>query len=307
MNSENYTFITGASGFIGHKLMQSLINDENQRWGKIRVLSRKPLPGVETVICDLHSEKIVQEDLQGVETIFHLAAFAKDIQSESNEEHNYKVVNVDSTVHLVKLAITCSVKKFIFVSSVKAGGGSEDQDFTPDGIYGKTKREAELAILELGKNSNMHISIVRPALVYGSKLSGNLDLMRRLINQGLFPPLPEVGNRRSMVHVDDVVRALLFVADDKRANGEIFIATDGVHYSSREVYEALCHMTGRNPANWSVPKIIFDLIGNLSTKLRFTFEKLLGDDLYSSKKLESLGFSPKKTLESLSIRENFFK
>jgi UDP-glucose 4-epimerase len=46
------------------------------------------------------------------------------------------------------------------------------------------------------------------------------------IEKGWFPPLPETGNRRSMIHVDGLVRAILLVANDDCANGEIFIAKD---------------------------------------------------------------------------------
>ena len=73
----------------------------------------------------------------------------------------------------------------------------------------------------------MNISIVRPSLVYGPDVKGNLSMMMSWIDKGRFPPLPEIRNCRSMIHVDDLVRVLLLVAKDERANGEIFIATDG--------------------------------------------------------------------------------
>ena len=58
----------------------------------------------------------------------------------------------------------------------------------------------------------------------------------------MVPPLPEIKNRRSMIHVDDLVRVLLLLAQDEHAYGEIFIATDGNPYSSREIYDAICHV-----------------------------------------------------------------
>ena len=63
-----------------------------------------------------------------------------------------------ATVQLAELAVKSGVKKFVFVSSVKAGGrsslgvcSSETDQFEPEGVYGKTKREAELKLLEIGK------------------------------------------------------------------------------------------------------------------------------------------------------------
>ena len=130
---------------------------------------------------------------------------------------------------------------------MKAGGKAvsgqcinESDQNEPEGIYGKSKREAEIKLLKIGKEYGMHVSIIRPSLVYGPNVKGNLQLMLSGIKKGWFPPLPEIGNKRSMIHVDDLVRAILLVATDERANGEIFIATDSMPYSSREIYNTMC-------------------------------------------------------------------
>ena len=142
----------------------------------------------------------------------------------------------------------------------------------------------------------MLVSIVWPSLVYGVGVEGNLTLMRIGIEQGWFPPIPETENRRSMIHVDDLVQALLLVAEDKRANGEIFIATDGVPHSSREIYDAICQSVGKTVPQWSVPKIVFEGLSLLSPRIRCKVDKLLGDEFYSSAKLEGLGFLVEKSL-----------
>jgi UDP-glucose 4-epimerase len=169
---------------------------------------------------------------------------------------------------------------------------------SPDhqGVYGQTKREAELKLFEIARQSSMRVSIVRPSLVYGVNVKGNLALMLRGVEQGWFPPLPETNNRRSMIHVDDLVQALLLVAEDERANGEIFIATDGVTYSSREIYVAICQSVGKTVPKWKVPKFFFDGLSFLSPRIRYKVDKLLGDEYYSSKKLERLGFRAEKSL-----------
>ena len=142
----------------------------------------------------------------------------------------------------------------------------------------------------------MHVSIVRSTLVYGPGVKGNLALMRKGIEQGWFPPLPETGNRRSMIHVDDLVRVLLLVAEDDRAAGEIVTATDGVPHSSREIHEAICQMSGKSIPHWSVPKFLFDLVGKVSIRFQFKIDKLLGDEYYTAEKLEALGFKATKGL-----------
>ena len=294
-------FVTGATGFIGQKLLNALESSPasfgNIQSSDIKILSRLPHKNYKTVICDLETELIPEDSLDSIDTVFHLAGFSHDIRDATEVEQLYRVINVDATEQLTELAVASGVKRFVFVSSVKAGGNSVKEK--PEGVYGQTKHEAELKILEISRLSGMHVSIVRPSLVYGPGVKGNLALMRRGIESGWFPPLPETGNLRSMVHVDDLVRALLLVADNKRANRKIFIATDGVPHSSREIYDAICHALGKTVPQWSVPKIVFEGLSLLSPRIRYKIDKLLGDEFYSSEKLERLGFKAECTLKDM--------
>jgi len=291
--------ITGGTGFIGCRLISALN-------GEAVALSRKKISGYKTIICDLQHSTIPENSLKGIDVVFHLAGFAHDLRNATRIQNLYQKVNVDATIRLAKLAVKSNVKKFVFVSSVKADGGSalggcasEKDQGDPEGIYGKTKRKAELELLKIGKESGMHVSIIRPSLVYGPNAKGNLQLMLSGIEKGWFPPLPETGNRRSMIHVDDLVRAILLVAEDKRANGEIFIATDGIPYSSREIYNTMCGVTGKLIPKWSVPKTLFDIASLVSPRIKYKINKLLGDECYSSVKLERLGFKAIKSLKDM--------
>ncbi len=293
------TLITGATGFIGRRLISAVD-------GEIRVLSRVAHSDLETVICDLQSSVISDNTLDSIDTVFHLAGFAHDMRDPSKIVDLYYKINVSATVQLAELAVKSGVKRFVFVSSVKAGGIStpkkcinENDQIDPEGIYGKTKREAELRLLKIGKESGMHISIIRPSLVYGPDVKGNLKSMLLGVEKGWFPPLPETGNKRSMIHVDDLVRAILLVADDDRANGEIFIATDGAPHSSREIYNAMCGVLDKSIPKWSVPKTLFDIASLVSSQIRYKINKLLGDECYSSAKLEALGFKARKSLKDM--------
>ena len=294
--------ITGASGFIGTRLL-SLLSGDNIR---LLVRSLDSDSCYEQIECDLESGNIPDDFFFEVSTVFHLAGIAHDVRDTSKIKHLYQRVNTDATVQLAKLAVESGVKRFVFVSSVKSGGNSisgrcinEIDQGKPEGVYGETKREAELKLLKIGKESGMHVSIVRPSLVYGPNVKGNLHLMLSAIDKGWFPPLPETGNKRSMIHVDDLVRALLLVANDDRANGEIFIATDGAPHSSRDIYNAMCNVAGKSVPKWSVPKILFDIVSLLSPRIKYKVDKLLGDECYSSEKLEKLGFKPRRVLSEM--------
>lgn len=291
--------ISGATGFIGQRLTKAL-------GCNIRVLSRIKQADYETIVCNLLSDVIPHNALDGIDTVFHLAGFAHDLNDAIKIQNIYQKINVDVTIRLAHLAVKSNVKRFVFISSVKAGGNSnfgmcasEKDQGDPEGIYGKTKREAELELLNIGKQTGMHVSIIRPSLVYGPEVKGNLKLMLAGIKKGWFPPLPRTGNRRSMIHVDDLVQAIFLVSEDKRANGEIFIATDGTPHSSREIYNAMCGALEKSIPKWSVPKFLFDMASLASPYIKYKLNKLLGNECYSSAKLEALGFKAQKTLKDM--------
>jgi len=294
----NY-LITGATGFIGQRLIAN-IN------GNIRVLSRNKYLNYDTVVCDFEKDLSPDSTLFGVDIVVHLAGIAHDVNYKAKAQDIYQKVNVDATIRLAELAVKSNVRRFVFVSSVKAGGSltsgkciNESDQNEPEGVYGKSKRKAELKLLKIGKESGMHVSIIRPSLVYGPSAKGNLKLMLSGIKKGWFPPLPETGNKRSMIHVDDLVLAILLVANDDRSNGEIFIATDGDPHSSREIYNAMCSALDKSIPKWSTPKFLFDMVSLISPRIKYKLNKLFGDECYSSKKLEKLGFKAQKTLKDM--------
>ena len=102
-----------------------------------------------------------------------------------------------------------------------------------------------------------------------------------------------------MIHVDDLVRVILLLAQDVRANGEIFIATYGNPNSSREIYDTMCHVLKKSAPKWSVPKFLFDFIGLMSPNLKYKVDKLLGDECYSSDELQSLEFKAQLSLREM--------
>lgn len=294
--------VTGASGFIGTKLVSKLIADGHE----VTALSRTCSKNINSITFDFKKDIISEDIFTNIDIVFHLFGIAHDTTGKKFDKDLYKKLNTDVTVNLAKTAEKSGVKKFIFISSVKAGGTSkthkcsdEVEPEITDNFYGLSKREAELKLIKLHNKSLIDIVIIRPALVYGPNVKGNLNLMLSGIKQGWFPPLPKIKNIRSMIHVDDLVNAISMVALDDRAHGKIFIVTDGMQYSSREIYEEICILLGKKIPKWSISIKIFDIIGAVIPKFKFKFDKLFGNECYSSKKIESLGFKPKKTFKDI--------
>jgi nucleoside-diphosphate-sugar epimerase len=121
--------------------------------------------------------------------------------------------------------------------------------------------------------------------------------MSRGIRAGWFPPLPETGNKRSLVHVADVVAAMRLVADAPAANGRTYIVADGRAYSGRELYDALRGVPPRLTFNWSVPAPLLraggwlgDVVGELLNRPlpvnSEVIDRLLGSACYSPARIE---------------------
>ena len=106
-----------------------------------------------------------------------------------------------------------------------------------------------------------HPVVLRPCLVYGATPKGNLEKMIAAVRCGRFPPLLEVGNKRSMVHVDDVVMAALLAAENSAAAGQVFIVADDEPFSTRQLYEWICAAVGRDIPRWTIPLWQLHLLG----------------------------------------------
>lgn len=140
--------------------------------------------------------------------------------------------------------------------------------------------------------------------------------MGRLVQRGLFPPLPETGNHRSLVHVDDVVAAMRLVADDDRADGRTYIVSSQEAPSGRELFDALREALGKPRCTWAVPESVLRLAARIGDGLEAVtqrrlpldsevFERLLGSAWYSPALIErELGWRAKLSLAE-GLREMF--
>lgn len=307
--------MTGAAGFIGAVLVRRLMADGRFVRALVRRDPGPRLPGDEVLRADLATGPLPPEALHGIETVFHLAGRTHALSEVGVDETEYRSVNVDGTRHLLAAGREAGVERFVFFSSVKAAGegGSECQDESveprPTTAYGRTKLEAERLVIDHGARYGMHAVCLRLPMVYGPGNKGNIHRMIDWVARGHFPPLPEVGNRRSIVHVANAVEAACLAAVRPAASGQTYIVTDGRPYSSRELYELICKGLGRAIPWWNVPLPVMrglaragDVIGRVRGR-RFFFdsdalEKLIGSAWYSSEKISrELGYRPSVTFE----------
>jgi nucleoside-diphosphate-sugar epimerase len=311
--------ISGASGFIGARLMAALRSSDHD----CRALVRQPSRDRNAVVADLADRPALLSACKGIEQVFHCAGYAHAFSSLlCNDSALHWQTNFEGTRNLVEAAGAVGVKHFVFLSSIKAmsepGNVLADENLTgePATAYGQAKLAAEAAVLDAGQRYGMHVVNLRLAMVYGFGGRGNLERMGRLVGRGVFPPLPETDNHRSLVHVDDVVAAIRLVAEDDRANGRTYIVAGQEAPSGRQLYDALRDVLGMPPCRWSVPEAVLRLAAKIGDGLEVitrrrlpldseALERLLGSAWYSSELIErELGWRAKVSLGE-GLREMF--
>ena len=311
LNHAQLALVTGASGFIGRVLCQRL----KKRGMRVRVLTRHEEQGPwDDVVIGNLMDSLPHEALIGVDTIFHLAGKAHALSETKQDETYYHAINAEGTRKLLKAAQAAGVRQFIFFSSVKVMGEGgkecldESADVLPETPYGKSKLEAEKLVIDGGYVPEP--VVLRLSMVYGPTRKGNLPRMIEAVAKGRFPSLPEVENKRSMIHVKDVVQAALLVSENPEAAGKTYILTDGQVYSTRKIYEWICTALDKPVQKWTIPICVLrvlakvgDGIGALRNR-RFMFDsdaldKLVGSAVYSSEKIvQELNFHPEHDLRS---------
>lgn len=283
--------VSGASGFVGRHLINQLAVDG----ASVRCLSRRPVASPTAFTADLGDRSALAVACEGVDLVFHCAGHAHAFTSltDADATANWQV-NCEGTRNLVHAAGGAGVRRFVFLSSVKAlaepGECCADEDFpgAPATAYGQAKRAAEELVLDAGRRYGMHVVNLRLAMVYGSGGRGNLERMGRLVKRGLFPPLPETGNHRSLVHVDDVIAAMRLVADDQRAAGRTYVVAAHAAPSGRELFNALRSVLGMRRCSWAVPEFLLRLAASTGdglatvTKRRMPFDTEILDRLLAS-------------------------
>jgi UDP-glucose 4-epimerase len=281
--------VSGATGFIGSSLCQRLLRDSHT----LIPLSQSGAPladGTPSRALDLARTLPDTALLEGVEA--------------------YTELNERATRALARRAAEAGVRRFVFLSSVKAMGPSSGESPRAEGdcsapadAYGRSKWRAECALHEAFKDSAMSVVILRPALVYGPRAKGNLALLARGISAGL--PRPPERGCRSMVALDDLVEALCLVATRPLQGVHTWIVADSRGYSSRYLYDQLRRAGGRPVGRswlplplWRLAATAMDLV--IGGAGESTYQRLFGTELYCSAALtEATGWRPRVRFEAV--------
>lgn len=264
--------VTGATGFVGPALVEELARAGH----RLRVALRRDapvLPGVEyTITGGIGPETDWRPALIGVGTVVHLAARAHVGDAGPDALARFRQVNSLGTRRLAEAAAAAGVRRFVFLSSVKAMGESsppgraltEADAARPEDAYGVSKREGEQALVETAAERGMETVILRAPLVYGPGVKGNFLRLLRLVDRGLPLPFGAVANRRSLVARANLVSALRLCVEGEAASGQIFLVADGEDLSTPELVRRLARALGTAPRLLPVPSGMLRAAGRIA-------------------------------------------
>jgi nucleoside-diphosphate-sugar epimerase len=294
--SSDRVLVTGAGGFIGQPLCQTLSAEGYRATGTIRDKKSDGLtiPGVDFQVTGaLETFAGWTSLLENVKAVIHLAAKVH-VMGEQGQAAlaEYRRVNVGPTEALLRAAATAGVRRFIFVSSIKAigeGGTTpydEETAAKPTDPYGLSKLEAEQVVTTLGEALGVETVILRLPLVCGPGVRANFLRLMKLVDQGIPLPLDSVTNRRSMIYLGNLVDALRVCLHHKKAAGEIFMVSDGEDLSTPGLIREISGALHRTAYLFRFPVGLLKMAGKL-TGMDLEIQRLLGSLYVDTDKIRS--------------------
>jgi dihydroflavonol-4-reductase len=263
------TLITGAAGFTGLALALLLARQGYRVRGLIRNRTEAPSlerAGVDIVAGDIRDPAAIQQAVEGVNTVYHLAAVFRRAGVPKSE---YRSVHVEATRQLVEACARNGVSRVVHCSTVGVHGSvpveapaGEDAGFKPGDIYQETKLEGERVAVETAERTGVPLTVVRPGPIYGPgdrrlfKLIGGVATRRfRLLGDG--------SARFQMVYIDDLIQGFRLAAETPQAAGRTYIVTGSEAPTLNELVEEIADVAQVPPPRAHLPVWPFWLAGAL--------------------------------------------
>jgi nucleoside-diphosphate-sugar epimerase len=224
--------VTGGTGFTGKALVKKLLDLGHEVIAldyKEGIKTRELEDwGAKVVIGSVTDRDVVEQCMDGVEIVQHLAAAFRELDVPNNY---YDEVNVQGTRNVLEIAFDHDVKKFIYCSTCGVHGnidnppGGEDSPIKPADYYQRTKYEAEPIVNEFFQKG-MKTTILRPAAIYGPGDPERFFMIFKRVLSGTFPMF---GNGKTLYHplyIDSLVDAHVLAQENGKGDGETYLIAD---------------------------------------------------------------------------------
>ncbi len=241
--------VTGANGFIASHVREELAAQGID----VRALVRAPrvadsVTPASFVEVDYESTPSVLRALDGADAVVHLLGHA---HQSGRDPGVYQRVNVEYTRRVLEASGQVGVRRFVFLSSVKAIGNGTEKPYNektpanPTDPYGRSKLEAENVVRTRSRHFGTDFAILRPPLVYGGGVKGNVLRLITAIERGRPIPLGRaVSNSRSMISARNLASAIGEVVACERRIDSAYLVSDGTDLSTAELVDAIARAAG---------------------------------------------------------------
>ena len=296
--------VTGSNGFIGKNLVSQLKNNKDISLTlSSRVSSRFSEGNInQFILTSIDSSTDWKEILEDIDIVIHLAGIAHNNYSnfKSGVQDEYRKINVEATLNLANQAIRANVKRFIYLSSIKVNGEAtvKNRPFTaedvpnPQDLYAKLKLEAEISLKKITTNSKTELVIIRPVLVYGPGVKGNLLSLIKWIKFGIPLPLRSIENKRSFVSIRNLVDFINICLEHPYAANQVFLVSDNSSISTSRLIRKLAIFLKKRLILIPFPQKILKFILIILGKKEMA-HKLLGSlEVNIQKNQDLLGWKP---------------
>ena len=242
-------FVTGATGFIGGRLVESLVMDHGadvhvlvRNLAKTPRIARFPVTMVHGDLMDLG---LVSRAMDGCEILFHCAYGNMGSPEEQRE------VNVKGTENALSAASGNNLRRVVHVSTLSVYGRTEDSDLDETAprmysnqVYADSKLEAERLAFQYFERYDLPVSIIQPAIVYGPfGKYWTVELVNQL-KAGRVVLVDGGEGLCNAVYVDDAVQAIILAATEDSAIGQAFLISAESPVTWRDYYGAYRKMLG---------------------------------------------------------------
>ena len=241
--------------------------------------------------------------MPGVDCVVHLAARVHVMQETAADPlEAFRDANVSMTKVLAEQAAKAGVRRIIYLSTIKVLGEatsagqafSIDDPPNPLDPYAISKLEAEQALLSVARVSGLEVVILRPPLVYGPGVGGNMDRLFRLVYRGVPLPLASVHNARSMVGLSNLCDAIERSIRADAAAGQALLVSDGEPISTPDLLKVIAECMHRPARLWPLPTPLLKVIGKVTGKSA-EVERLCGNLVVDSAATEKILAWPRRT------------
>jgi len=244
-NLSKKVLVTGADGFIGSHLTETLLEEgydvkaftyynSFNSWGWLDTLSKDKLKEIEVFTGDIRDPNGVREAMKGVDEVFHLAALIA-IPFSYHSPDSYVDTNIKGTLNVLQAARDLETERILVTSTSEVYGTAqyvpidELHPYQGQSPYSATKIGADRLAESFYRSFNMPISIVRPFNTYGPRQSARAvipTIITQLLSGETEIKLGSLTPTRDFNFVKDTARGFIEIAKSDRTIGEeINIAT----------------------------------------------------------------------------------